>query len=397
MVYFDNNCGLLLILWGYIKYMNKDEGSLTIAYYLSRCNMSAVRKLGYSSFREAFNDLSLLLQEKPATIKNKRDEFDPYFDNGRAGWYQRPMSPSRRIIFEKYKDISDDELEEIVFKYIRTLKEKDKNMVILKNLQNLIRESTVHYNQEFVWQDVELTNEFKDAYERYLDDNKWQIEYNKNTAVITSPTTKQIFMPNQWFVIAAYAVGVYEELQKYKDGFCQVAEKNGKNITDYAKKLRDEADLDERNQFIDSGKIIYGFKTHDEASLDKAVSRLWRFATDYSWWSGQKTIDRGDFHFSVILNMLNLVNSSQSFVSDIVSAFGTDSQLKCLTKNLESFTTNMRGVTYDFKLVDSDDYKRSGYSGADMVAENTSYVHSSSHKISISQASLDKIGKKGGK
>lgn len=377
--------------------MNKEDGSLTIAYYLSRCNTRAVKNLGYSTFREAFDDLSILLQEKPATIKNKRDEFDPYFDNGRAGWYQRPMSPSRRRIFEKYKDISDEDLEEIVFNYIKTLKKKDKDMVILKNLQNLIRESTIHYNQEYVWQDVELTKEFKDAYERYLEDNKWQIEYNKNTAVITSPTTKQIFMPNQWFVIAAYAVGVYEELQKYKDGFCQVAEKNGKNTTDYAKKLRDEANLDERNQFIDSGKFIYSYKTHDESSLDKAASRLWRFATDYSWWSGQKTIDRGDFHFSVILNMLNLVNSSQSFVSDIVSAFGTDNQLKNLTKNLESFTTNMRGVTYDFKLVDADDYNRGGYEGVDMVAEGSHYGASTPHKITISQASLDKIGKKGGK
>lgn len=90
------------------------KDSLTIAYYLSRMNTKAVNALGYKTFRSAFDGLSKLLGQKPATIKNMRDEFDPYFDNGRAGWYQREMSPSRKEIFEQFKNTTDDELTTLV-------------------------------------------------------------------------------------------------------------------------------------------------------------------------------------------------------------------------------------------------------------------------------------------
>ena len=81
----------------------------------------------------------------------------------------------------------------------------------------------------------------------------------------------------------------------------------------------------------------------NEEEADEAATRLWRFVTDYAWWSGQKTIDRGDFHLSVILNMLNLVNASQSYVGDIVSAYANDSKLRTLVNSIDSFT-----VSYDF-------------------------------------------------
>ena len=56
----------------------------------------------------------------------------------------------------------------------------------------------------------------------------------------------------------------------------------------------------------------------NQSGGDKVISRLWRFATDYSWWSGQKTIDRGDFYLSVVLSMLNLVNASQGYVGKLL-------------------------------------------------------------------------------
>ncbi|HWR29008.1 MAG TPA: hypothetical protein VN631_04160, partial [Negativicutes bacterium] len=69
--------------------------------------------------------------------------------------------------------------------------------------------------------------------------------------------------------------------------------------------------------------------------------KLWRFTTDYSWWSGQKTIDRHDFHMSVILNMLNLVNASQSYVADIVSVYANDKELRYLVRSTDRFTVNL--------------------------------------------------------
>ena len=92
----------------------KLKDSLTVAYYLSRVNSNALKKLGYSSWSLAFKKLGELLGQKPATIKNMRDEFDPYFENGRAGWYQKPLSTSRKEVFDLYAAISDSELEAIV-------------------------------------------------------------------------------------------------------------------------------------------------------------------------------------------------------------------------------------------------------------------------------------------
>ena len=41
------------------------------------------------------------------------------------------------------------------------------------------------------------------------------------------------------------------------------------------------------------------------------------FITDYNWWHGAKTIDRGDFYVSPILACASLVNASQSYVVDL--------------------------------------------------------------------------------
>lgn len=94
--------------------------SLTIAYYLSRINTKAVKDLGYKTFQEAFNELSKILGQKPATIKNMRDQFDPYFDNGRVGWYQQKLSPSRKKIFEQFKHTDDEELTALVNKILNS-------------------------------------------------------------------------------------------------------------------------------------------------------------------------------------------------------------------------------------------------------------------------------------
>ena len=212
---------------------------------------------------------------------------------------------------------------------------------ILRNLHTLIRNSALSYMNEFVWQDIELTNEFKMKYEKHLQKNGYDIEFLGATAVITSSSTKYIYVPNQWFVIASYAVNVYEELYRYKEYFKMVADRLDKRLDSYARHLRDEATVTDRDIFINHAKSIFAESTYDEAEIEEAATRLWRFVSDYSWWSGQKTIDRTDFHVSVILNMLNLVNVSQGFVADIVSAYVNDYELRKLVTSIDAFTVNM--------------------------------------------------------
>lgn len=215
---------------------------------------------------------------------------------------------------------------------------------ILKNLHSLIRNSALTYMNEFVWQDIELTNEFKAAYTAYLKKNRYDIEFLGATAVITTSSTKYIYVPNQWFVIASYTVEVYEELQRYKSYFRKVSDLLGKRMDVYAKQLRDNATMLDKKAFIGCAeKVFYDFCS-DKTMVEESSQRLWRFVTDYAWWSGQKTIDRGDFYISVILNMLNLVNVSQGYVADIVNAYANDPALRVLVRSVDGFTVNMEGV-----------------------------------------------------
>lgn len=218
------------------------------------------------------------------------------------------------------------------------------NKPVLRNLHSLIRNTSLTYMNEFVWQDIELTDEFKDAYADYLERNGYSIEFFKATAVISSPYARYIFVPNQWFVISSYAVDVYEELYKYKRYFKKTADRLKQRPDTYAKYLRDNATETDKKEFISCAKDILSAKVSDTDAVEEAAYRLWRFVSDYSWWSGQKTIDRGDFHVSVILNMLNLLNASQGYVGDIVSAYVNDPRLKSIVRSIESFTINMGDV-----------------------------------------------------
>ena len=228
----------------------------------------------------------------------------------------------------------------------------------------MIRNSTLAYMNEFIWQDIELTDEFKKVYSEYLKKNRYAVEFLNSTAVITSSSTKYIYVPNQWFVIASYVVDIYDELQRYKEYFKLVSEHLHRRPDEYAKCLRDTTSLKDKNEFIGCAKEIFEKFCSDNTMIDESASRLWRFVNDYSWWSGQKTIDRGDFHLSVILNMLNLVNASQSYVGDIVSAYAHDYRLRKLVKSLDGFTVN-----YD----DGDTEDRKNYELPDEEIRNDSH------------------------
>ena len=115
----------------YISYgKDKTRDSLTVAYYLSRFNKEALASLGYQTFSEAFNDLGKILGQKPSTIKNMRDEFDPYFENGRVGWYQKGLSASRRKVFDEFQNKSDREIGSIVDLILKTYSEPKPNGIL---------------------------------------------------------------------------------------------------------------------------------------------------------------------------------------------------------------------------------------------------------------------------
>jgi hypothetical protein len=73
--------------------------------YLSKFDSLGLKHLGFDNFVEAFNVIGYALGSKPASIKNYRDEFDPFFPNLRMGWHKRPTREYCRDIYEQYKDL----------------------------------------------------------------------------------------------------------------------------------------------------------------------------------------------------------------------------------------------------------------------------------------------------
>ena len=119
-----------------------------------------------------------------------------------------------------------------------------------------------------------------------------------------------IYLPNQWFYIASYFTDFYNELQRYKKEALKVVSKerlkdlNGSSLTEQEESRLQRLSL-----------------------TNQSKSYLRRFMTDYSWWYGAKTIDRGDFYVSPILNSARLVNASQSFVADLCAFLANKTDL----------------------------------------------------------------------
>lgn len=92
---------------------NNHKLTLYVSYYLSRFNDKALAKLKYTTWNNAFEDIGQRLNVKPHSVKNWRDEFDPLFGH-RAGWHQRPMSPSRVKVAQALEDLSEQQIRGLV-------------------------------------------------------------------------------------------------------------------------------------------------------------------------------------------------------------------------------------------------------------------------------------------
>ncbi len=88
--------------------------ALIFAYYFSRFNNQAYKDLGYKTFLQATKEIGDLINVKPRTLQNMRDEFDPYHENNRVGWYQRPLSPSRKKVIQSLQNLSQQGVKAII-------------------------------------------------------------------------------------------------------------------------------------------------------------------------------------------------------------------------------------------------------------------------------------------
>lgn len=93
--------------------------ALIVAYYLSRFyvdrkDQMPLESIGiYSGITKAYEEIGEKLNVNPRTLKNMRDHFDPLHGH-RSGWHQEATRPSHIEVYEKYKDLSEEALVEIV-------------------------------------------------------------------------------------------------------------------------------------------------------------------------------------------------------------------------------------------------------------------------------------------
>lgn len=97
--------------------MINNEQAIVVSYYLSRFNDEAVNNLGYNTWKDAFDDLSDKLQINKHTIKNWRDEFDP-FHGHRAGWHQRQPRKTISNIISQFEQLEEFDIRQIAVEII---------------------------------------------------------------------------------------------------------------------------------------------------------------------------------------------------------------------------------------------------------------------------------------
>ncbi len=93
--------------------------------FLSHFDHAALEYLGFESFTEACNTLGYALQARPASIKNYRDELDPYFPNPRQGWHKRPLRDHCRRIMDDYKEATLAQLGDLIKELLSPVNELD--------------------------------------------------------------------------------------------------------------------------------------------------------------------------------------------------------------------------------------------------------------------------------
>lgn len=93
--------------------MTNNEQAIIVSYYLSRFNEKAIVNLGYNTWKDAFEDLSKILKINKHTIKNWRDEFDP-FHGYRVGWYQRHPRKTISNIVTQFEQLEEYDIRQIV-------------------------------------------------------------------------------------------------------------------------------------------------------------------------------------------------------------------------------------------------------------------------------------------
>lgn len=221
---------------------------------------------------------------------------------------------------------------------------------ILKNLHAVLNYGKERFNNEFVNQEVVLNSEFKIAFRDYMHTRGKEIEYFEHTSVLTNREGQHIYIANQWFAIASYFVDFCTELLTYQQFFEKICNVIGVRSSDdkreYATRLKNVPYREDKSSFCSAAMDIIVKEFPNADNYDKVIVYLWLFVSNYSWWAGNKTVNRHDFFISPILNQLNVVNANAEFLAEIVLSYSSNLRLRRMVERLDDFTIGIKKNNY---------------------------------------------------
>lgn len=202
-------------------------------------------------------------------------------------------------------------------------------MANLKDLHELGKQLRDDFEKVFVPEDVELPMSFKESVTELGD---YKYDYKKYLVHIYSEQLNG-YIPNQWFIIASFFVDYYIEVQKYKEKIIELLKEAGLNKAEERKEILAKytkllGDISKKKAYVDAKNEATEIVRKEISQIlartnieDEEREKLIKFVSDYDWWYGGKTIDRGDFYVSPILSLAKVVNASHSYIAEICKSY----------------------------------------------------------------------------
>lgn len=262
---------------------------------------------------------------------------------------------------------------------------------ILKDLHLVLAYAKQRFSEEYIMQEIRLNDTFKVAFRSFLVSKDCSVEYFDHTTVVTNKAGQQIYIANQWFVIASYFVDFCSEMQSYRALFekiCRRMSMDTKDMKEYATRLRCTPTKEDESLFLSVAiDVLKENFPEFEEDYGKVSAYLWKFASDYPWWAGNKTIDRHDFYISSLLNQMNTVNANSEYLAIITLAYSSVLKLRILIEDIDNFTIgaqkkNQPDVVTESHIVSDYEFE---YDGQKMS------IPTKEKGISISAASLKRF------
>ncbi|MHA7942192.1 McrB family protein [Formosa sp. 3Alg 14/1] len=204
----------------------------------------------------------------------------------------------------------------------------------MKNLNQIgidSQKSFIKYNKE----EVKLSKDFKLLFTEIIQiKSKESVSFSDFTTIIKTSNGLTITFPNQWFYIASFFVNYLKALKEYKEIYNALFNSVSKDIL---------ADIKKTKQIPSeiNYKINKYFNTKDD------IEYFTKFLSDYDWWYGSKTIDRGDYYVSPILSLAKVVNVSQAYIAHLTHLLSENRQLLDYLNQSELRNEAPKGINDD--------------------------------------------------